>query len=100
MCIVRARKRHHFCLPAPCSPFPPCPRYLSEAHRYYYVTPTSYLALLQLFTALLARQQEAVEGKRRWSTQPSMLSLYLCTSISLLGLRWDINQLCSALISH
>lgn len=40
-------------------------RYRTEARRHYYVTPTSYLQLLQLFKALLARQQAAVTGQRR-----------------------------------
>ncbi|KAG2500939.1 hypothetical protein HYH03_000764 [Edaphochlamys debaryana] len=40
-------------------------RYLVEARRHYYVTPTSYLQLLECFRALLKRQQQAVTQQRR-----------------------------------
>ncbi|PNH05107.1 Dynein heavy chain 7, axonemal [Tetrabaena socialis] len=40
-------------------------RYLKEAKRHYYVTPTSYLQLLECFKSLLRRQQEAVTMQRR-----------------------------------
>ncbi|EFJ49499.1 flagellar inner dynein arm heavy chain 11 [Volvox carteri f. nagariensis] len=40
-------------------------RYRREAKRHYYVTPTSYLQLLDCFKALLRRQQQAVSAQRR-----------------------------------
>ncbi|GFR40055.1 hypothetical protein Agub_g593 [Astrephomene gubernaculifera] len=40
-------------------------RYLREARRRFYVTPTSYLQLLDCFKNLLRRQQQAVSAQRR-----------------------------------
>ncbi|KAG2427037.1 hypothetical protein HYH02_014682 [Chlamydomonas schloesseri] len=40
-------------------------RYKAEAKRHTYVTPTSYLQLLDCFRGLLARQQQAVTAQRR-----------------------------------
>ncbi|KXZ43278.1 hypothetical protein GPECTOR_96g744 [Gonium pectorale] len=39
--------------------------YLKEAKRYFYVTPTSYINLLECFKTLLRRQQQAVTAQRR-----------------------------------
>ncbi len=36
-----------------------------EAKRHYYVTPTSYLQLLDCFKTLLRRQQQGVTAQRR-----------------------------------
>ena len=42
-------------------------RYRDEAKRFYYVTPTSYLGLLQLFKTLLAsRQRDVSAAKQRY----------------------------------
>ncbi len=50
-------------------PPPPVPSlhhsYKMEAKRHTYVTPTSYLQLLDCFRGLLARQQQAVTAQRR-----------------------------------
>ncbi|GLC77190.1 hypothetical protein PLESTF_001896200 [Pleodorina starrii] len=40
-------------------------RYLREAKRHFYVTPTSYLQLLDCFKTLLRRQQQSVSAQRR-----------------------------------
>lgn len=46
-------------------------RYLAEARRYYYVTPTSYLELLLSYKSLLAkRQSEVMTVKRRYEVRP------------------------------
>ncbi|XP_078046876.1 dynein axonemal heavy chain 7-like [Augochlora pura] len=43
--------------------------FLRKAKRYNYVTPTSYLELIQTFKGLLARKrQQAVDGKKRYET--------------------------------
>jgi len=39
--------------------------YLAKEGRHNYVTPTSYLELLNMFTSLLAKQREAVSGAKR-----------------------------------
>ncbi len=50
---------------------PPTPsmhpfRFLREARRHYYVTPTSYLELLQTYKTLLSkRQTEVMTAKKR-----------------------------------
>ncbi|GIL46228.1 hypothetical protein Vafri_3260 [Volvox africanus] len=40
-------------------------KYLKEAKRHFYVTPTSYLQLLDCFKTLLRRQQQSVSAQRR-----------------------------------
>jgi dynein heavy chain len=42
------------------------PRFLAEQRRHYYVTPTSYLELLQTYKTLLSkRQTEVMTAKKR-----------------------------------
>ena len=41
-------------------------RYRKEARRHFYVTPTSYLQLLESFKSLLTRRQNEAEAARRY----------------------------------
>ena len=40
-------------------------RYREEMHRYYYVTPTSYLILIKTFTSLLDTKRNYIIGQIR-----------------------------------
>ncbi len=54
-------------------------RYLAEARRYYYVTPTSYLELLHSFKSLLGRRQDEVMTiKRRYEVR--VVQVAACSS--------------------
>ncbi|GLI65190.1 hypothetical protein VaNZ11_008652 [Volvox africanus] len=63
-------------------------RYLAEARRYYYVTPTSYLELLLSYKSLLAkRQSEVMTVKRRYEIGLEKLQL---TEESVTGMKEEL----------
>ncbi|KAG2490029.1 hypothetical protein HYH03_011494 [Edaphochlamys debaryana] len=63
-------------------------RYLAEARRYYYVTPTSYLELLLSYKSLLAkRQTEVMTVKRRYEIGLEKLQV---TEESVTGMKEEL----------
>ncbi|KXZ48211.1 DHC-9 protein [Gonium pectorale] len=63
-------------------------RFLAEARRYYYVTPTSYLELLLSYKSLLARRQnEVMTVKRRYEIGLEKLNV---TEESVTGMKEEL----------